>query len=105
MTQLQDLEPTLPSTKPGRSKIQVLPKFRSGLPDFSSYSIPKRGKCTKLPENLPNRHEKYQMVVKYSKWPQNIPNMSIQRSSKIYSNRNFWFEKMLSGKPASDGSE
>jgi hypothetical protein len=33
----------------------------AGLPDFSWYNIPKRGKI-------------YQITIKYTKWPQNIPN-------------------------------
>jgi hypothetical protein len=33
-----------------------------GLPDFSSYNIPKRGKNTKIPQN-------YQMTIKYTQWP------------------------------------
>jgi hypothetical protein len=32
----------------------------SGLPDFSWYNIPKR--------------EKYKVTIKYTQWPQNIPN-------------------------------
>jgi hypothetical protein len=34
---------------------------RAGLPDFSWYKIPKRGKI-------------YQMAIKYFQWPQNRPN-------------------------------
>jgi hypothetical protein len=38
--------------------------FRSsGLPDFSWYKIPKRGK------NKPNYYELYQMSIKYNKRP------------------------------------
>jgi hypothetical protein len=36
----------------------------TGLPDFSWYKIPKRGKYTKLPQNIPNVHKIYQMAVK-----------------------------------------
>jgi hypothetical protein len=36
------------------------------------------------------------MVVKYSKWPQNIPTY---KASKIYPNRDFWFENIPSGNP------
>jgi hypothetical protein len=28
-----------------------------GLPDFYLYNIPKRGKCIKLPENIPNGYK------------------------------------------------
>jgi hypothetical protein len=37
------------------------------------------------------------MVVKYSKWPQNIPTLSFPRASKIYPNSNFWFKNKPSG--------
>jgi hypothetical protein len=54
-------------------------------------------------ENVPNYHkiiqngpEPYQNVVKYSKYiKQYIP-----RSSKIYPNRDFWFENMPSANPS-----
>jgi hypothetical protein len=42
---------------------------RAGLPDLSWYNIPKREKCTKLPQNIPNDHKINKMVIKYSKWP------------------------------------
>jgi hypothetical protein len=42
--------------------------------------------------------------MKYTKWPQNIPNghkiYIIARPSKIYPNWDFWFENMPSGNPA-----
>jgi hypothetical protein len=44
--------------------------FRPGLPDLSWYNIPKRGKnkitvkYTKWPQNIPNGHKIYQMAVK-----------------------------------------
>jgi hypothetical protein len=34
------------------------------LPDFSWYNIPKRGKYTKLPQNISNAHKMYQISVK-----------------------------------------
>jgi hypothetical protein len=37
-----------------------------------------------------------------TKWPQNIPTSSIARPSKIYSNCDFWFEKIPSGIPGLD---
>jgi hypothetical protein len=42
------------------------------------------------------------MVVKYSKWPQNIPTWSIPWHSEMYPDRDFWFENTPSGNPASD---
>jgi hypothetical protein len=36
--------------------------------------------------NLPNGHKLYHMAMKYARWPQNIPTLSIPRPSKIYSN-------------------
>jgi hypothetical protein len=35
-----------------------------GLPDFTSYNIPKRGKYTKFPQTIPNGYEIYQMALK-----------------------------------------
>jgi hypothetical protein len=40
---------------------------KAGLPDFSSYNIPKRGKIYQLATKLPNGPKIYQMVVIYSK--------------------------------------
>jgi hypothetical protein len=53
----------------------TFPRYRyeteSGLPDFSCYNIPKRGKIylngkkyTKTGENMPNNHKIYKMAVK-----------------------------------------
>jgi hypothetical protein len=39
------------------SAFRTLSKCRPGLPDFSWYNIPKRGKITKLPQNIPNVHK------------------------------------------------
>jgi hypothetical protein len=38
-------------------------RMATGLPDFSLYKIPKRGK------NIPNYHGLYQMSIKYDKRP------------------------------------
>jgi hypothetical protein len=38
---------------------------RPGLPDFSWFNIPKRGKYTKSPQNIPNGHKMY------AKWLEN----------------------------------
>jgi hypothetical protein len=37
---------------------------QSGLPDFSWYKIPKWGKYTKWPQNIPNGHKTFPMTVK-----------------------------------------
>jgi hypothetical protein len=54
-------------------------------------------RCTKGPQSIPNGNATYQIVVKYSKWPQNI--LSFPRHSKIYPNIDFWFENIPSGNP------
>jgi hypothetical protein len=70
-------------------------------------------KHTKWLLNIPNGSKIYQMVVKYTKRLKNIPNgckiyqvvvkyipirtMSFPRHSKIYPNRDFWFENIPSG--------
>jgi hypothetical protein len=58
----------------------------AGLPDFSWYNIPKRGKIkwpqnipngqkyTKWLQNKPNCHKIYQIATKYTTRTQNIPN-------------------------------
>jgi hypothetical protein len=82
--------------------------FQSGLPDFSWSNVPKRGKIyqncniiyqnchktyqiiskfTKLPQNIPNYHKILQSITKYSEIPQNIPNyykICIPNYHKIY---------------------
>jgi hypothetical protein len=44
------------------------------------------------------------MATKYTKWPYNIPTFSILRPSKIYPNRDFWFENIPSGNPGTNCS-
>jgi hypothetical protein len=51
---------------------------KPGLPDLSLYSIPKRKKYTKLPQNKPN-------VLKF------LPTSSIARPSKNCPNADFRF--------------
>jgi hypothetical protein len=62
--------------KRGKAELMSVPGFKSsaGLPDFSCFNIPKRGKIyqitrkyTKWPENIPNGQKIYQTAVKYSK--------------------------------------
>jgi hypothetical protein len=38
--------------------------LKPGLPDFSRYNIPKRGKYTKWPQNIPNGHKIFPMAIK-----------------------------------------
>jgi hypothetical protein len=49
-------------------------------------------KYTKGPHNITNGRKIYQMAVRYTKWPLNRPPPSFSRPSKIYPNRDFWFE-------------
>jgi hypothetical protein len=42
---------------------------QSGLPDFSCYNLPKRGRM----QYVPNNKEIFQMTIQYTKWPYNIP--------------------------------
>jgi hypothetical protein len=56
-------------------------------------------KNTKGPQNIPNGHKAYEMVVKYSKWPKNIQAFYVQWPSKIYPNRIFCFVNVPSGDP------
>jgi hypothetical protein len=69
------------------------------LPDFPNLNVPKRGKIYQIVNKLPNGHNHHQMLIIYSKWPQNTPTFSIPRPSKIYPNWDFWFEKIPSGNP------
>jgi hypothetical protein len=75
--------------------------INAGLPDFSRYDIPKREKI-------------FQLTIKYSQWPQNIPNGSeIEqvdikgtniihcKTLEFYPNWIFLFENMPSGNPVS----
>jgi hypothetical protein len=39
----------------------------------------------------------FQMAIKYTRWPQNIPTSAITRPSKIYPNWDFRFENVPSG--------
>jgi hypothetical protein len=69
---------------------------------------------TKTGKMYQNNHKIYQIATNYTKWPQtklngnklhqmakNIPTLSTAKPSKIYQNRDFWFEK--SGNPATFG--
>jgi hypothetical protein len=72
----------------------------AGLPDFCWYNIPKRGKYTKRPQNVPKDHKIYQMVGKLTECPLDILTSSIERPSKIYTNWDFCFENRPSGNTA-----
>jgi hypothetical protein len=57
-------------------------------------------------KSVPNKYKMYQMVIKYPKYPENIPNghklyktFSNLRPSKVYPNWDFWFENKPSGNP------
>jgi hypothetical protein len=67
---------------------------------------------TKPMENIPNGHQTYQITIKCTKLPQHIPNdfqiyqmakkfskFFIARLSKMYENRDFWYENIPSGNP------
>jgi hypothetical protein len=54
------------------------------------------GKCTKLPQNIPNGHKNIPNMSngrKIDQSPKNIPTSPIARPSKIYPNQDFRFEK------------
>jgi hypothetical protein len=71
------------------------------LPDFSWHNIPKLGEIYQIATKLPNGHQMQQEAEIYSKWPKNMPTLSIPRPSKIYPNCDFCFENIPSGNPAS----
>jgi hypothetical protein len=74
---------TIPSGHPAR--LDSL----AGLPDFSWYNVPKRGKYTKLPQNRPNGNKIYQ-------------HLPLQNSAAKFTQiAIFWFENIPSGNPAS----
>jgi hypothetical protein len=62
------------------------------LPDFSWYNISKQAKIYQIATKYVYQKAMYQMVVKYSKWPQNIQTLFIPRPSKIYPMGIFGFE-------------
>jgi hypothetical protein len=61
-------------------------------PEFYCYNTPKR-------ETIYLNGEKYQMAVKKTKRPKNMPTSSFARPSQIYPNWDFWFENIQSGNP------
>jgi hypothetical protein len=63
-----------------------------GLPDFSLFNIPKRGKYTDLPVNVPNCGNIFQMAK------ENI-NFLFQGTLKFTQTWKFWFENIPSGNP------
>jgi hypothetical protein len=55
-----------------------------------------------LPTNIPNREKIFQITIKYTKLPQNIPSgrkKSIKRPSIIHPNWDFGSENIPSGNP------
>jgi hypothetical protein len=67
--------------------------MKAGLPDFSWYNIPNRGKIYHMITKLSNAHKIYPTGVKYSKRPENIQTFSISRSSKVYPNWYFCLKR------------
>jgi hypothetical protein len=72
----------------------VLSFISAGLPDITWYNITKTGKI-------------YQLTIKYTKWPQNIPtgrkiyqHILFQDPPKFSPNWDVWFENIPSGNPA-----
>jgi hypothetical protein len=56
------------------------------LPDFSLYNIPKRGKCTKLPQSKPNVNKIYRMALNgpnVQKIHQHLPLQDPQKCTQI----------------------
>jgi hypothetical protein len=50
--------------------------------------------------NVPNDHKLYQMAIKFSIWPKNIPTFSIPSPSIIQVPKlGFWFENNVPGNP------
>jgi hypothetical protein len=71
-----------------------------GCQIFLGPSIPKREKIPNEHKlGIPNGYKIYQKALKYSKWSYNIPIFSIPRPSKIYTNKDFWYENKPSGNP------
>jgi hypothetical protein len=71
----------------------------AGLPDFSWYNLPKRGKIYQTTTQYTKMSIIYQMAVKLTKCPKNTPTSFIARPSKMYPNWNFWSENKPSGDP------
>jgi hypothetical protein len=51
-------------TEPFVPQFGKIGMYTPGLPDFSWSEIPKGGKYTKLPNNIPNGHKIFPMAVK-----------------------------------------
>jgi hypothetical protein len=78
--------------------------FRSRVARFFVIQYTKTGTIYQITTTLPNKHMHmlhgssiFQMALKYT-------NISISRTSKIYPNRDFWFEKKPSGNPVPEAS-
>jgi hypothetical protein len=62
-------------------------------------------KYTKWPQNIPNGHkitkwpQNYQMAVILAEWSYNIPASSTASPSKIFPKLDFWYEIAPSGNP------
>jgi hypothetical protein len=53
--------------KLGKYILRRMTLFLPGLPDFPWYKIPKWGKYTKLPQNIPNGRKSFPMAIKQTK--------------------------------------
>jgi hypothetical protein len=72
---------------------------KQGCQIFRGATYQNGEKYTKTGETIPKGHKIYQITGKLTKWPLNILTSFIGRSSKIYPNRDFWFENIPSGNP------
>jgi hypothetical protein len=82
------------------SILQIGFKTRQGCQIFLGTSYQNGKNFTNIPQKIPNVYQIYQMAVKWTKRPWNIPKSSIARHSKNYPNFDFWFENIPSGNPA-----
>jgi hypothetical protein len=85
--------------------IRLLTRLRAGAARyFLTQCTNMGGKYNQIATHLPNDHEICQVdaIHIYYKCPQNIPNFSIPRPSKIYPNRDFLFENVPSGNPVAN---
>jgi hypothetical protein len=94
-----DQDPVLSADLQVRARVWLWNRSQAGLPDFSWHNIPKQGKIYQVTTTLQNGQRIFQMAVKYSKWPYNIPTFPILRPSKICPNLDFWFENIPFGNP------
>jgi hypothetical protein len=51
---------------------------------FAKTFSSKREECTQRPKIIPKGHKIHHMIIKYSKWTENIPTFFAPGPSKIY---------------------